>query len=249
MGIIYQQTESLALITLNMDKVNSIDPDFVDTLTQLLEKIAIDSSVRSVVLTGKGSFFSFGFNVPYLLSVGLKTFEVFIHRFTGLYRLLFTFPKPIVAAINGHAIAGGCMLAISCDFRIMITGKPKIALNEITFGAGVFAGITEILISIVGKSAARIILFTGKLFTASDALKLGLVHDIAENFEELMEKSILKAVELGKINTPAYSMIKSNFKMPVLEQIYKYETQSIKEWLDIWYSKETRENLKLIKIK
>ena len=112
----------------------------IDETAGCLQSLAADPDIRAVILTGDGSFFSFGFDIPEFLSHSKESFSSLLKRFTGLYTYLFTYPKPVVAALNGHAVAGGCMLALACDYRIMVSGKAKISSNEIAFGSSVFAG-------------------------------------------------------------------------------------------------------------
>ena len=153
--------ESISIITLNRGKVNALDEEVVVALEAHLERLAGDVSTRAVVLTGQGSFFSFGLDVPTLYDYSPEDFTRFLDRFTRLYLRIFEFPKPVIAAINGHAIAGGLMLATPCDYRVMATGKARISLNEVTFGSSLFAGSIEILQCVVGhRNAERIALGT-----------------------------------------------------------------------------------------
>src|ERR1700741_1502 len=137
--------ENIATIILNRPKVNALNEAVVEELSECFQRVANDSNVKAVILTGEGSFFSFGLDVPEFLSYSKDSFIKFIIKFTDLYSYIFTFPKPVVAALNGHTIAGGCMIAIACDYRLMISGKAKISLNELTFGSTVFAGSIEML--------------------------------------------------------------------------------------------------------
>ena len=125
---------------------------------------------RSVILTGTGRFFSFGFDIPEFLSYSKGEFEGYLDAFTDFYRYLFRFPKPVVAALNGHTVAGGCMMAIACDHRLMVDGKAKIALNEIGFGSSVFAGSTAILVYCIGiEKSPGGALFRADVFGAGGA--------------------------------------------------------------------------------
>src|SRR5688572_11127240 len=126
-------TNGVATLALSRGKVNAINPELVQALERRLDEVEADDAIRAVVLTGRGSFFSFGWDVPELLSYEPEAFAAFVARFAQLYRRLFAFPKPVVAAINGHAPAGGCMLALACDLRIMASASARIGLNEITF--------------------------------------------------------------------------------------------------------------------
>jgi enoyl-CoA hydratase len=176
-----------------------------------------------------------------------KDFIRYLEKFTNLYTYLFQFPKPIVAALNGHTIAGGCMLATACDFRLMVTGKAKIGLNEITFGAPVFAGSAEMLRFCAGSRNAQSILYSGNIYSAEEAFELGLVDQVSS--EDTLEEDARKmAQELGEKASSAFTSIKKILRKALVDEIIKYEKDYILEFVDIWYSKTTWEKLKEIKI-
>ena len=160
---------------------------------------------------------------------------------------MFMYPKPIVAALNGHTIAGGCMLALACDRRIMVSGKARISLNEIDFGSSVFAGSTEMLRFWVGDKNATAILYSGAMYSAEEAEMLGLI-DQAVTEENLIPVALDKALELGKKYNPAFAGIKSLLRKSIVENMKSREHKSIAEFVEIWYSDHTWENLKNIKI-
>ncbi len=100
-------------------------------------------------------------------------------KFTQLKRDLFLYPKPLIALLNGHTIAAGCMLALAADFRIMVSEKAKISLNEINIGVSVFAGALEMLKFCVGQRNAEHILKAGKMYTPDEAFQLGLIDKMS----------------------------------------------------------------------
>jgi len=240
--------DEVAVLALERGKVNALDPAVVHEVSGGLDELERDDEVRALVLTGTGSFFSFGFDIPEFLSYSKEEFTRFLVDFTGLYRRIFLFPKPVVACLNGHTIAGGCMLALACDRRLMALGKSKISLNEIGFGASVFAGCVEMLRACVGHSRAEAVLFSGEMFRAEEALGLGLI-DRALPPEELPAAAVEEARLLGRRAGRAYRSIKSLLRGPVAEEIERREAASIQEFAEIWYSPETWANLKKIEIR
>jgi enoyl-CoA hydratase/carnithine racemase len=241
------KADGIATVTLARGKVNAINEPMVAELRPIFEELAKDRVVRAVILTGRGKFFSFGFDIPEFLSYPKDDFVRYLIKFADLYRYLFLFPKPVVAAINGHAVAGGCMLATACDYRVMVPEKAKIALNEITFGVPVFTGIVEILKFCVGSKNAATILYSGNLYSSQEALELGLIDQI-EALENLLETAGKTAKDLAQKNAAAFKTIKKLLRQPIIQDIAKRETDSIHEFVDIWYSEETRANLQEIKI-
>lgn len=237
----------VAVVEMGRGKVNAIEQTMVMELRSLLDRLRDDAETHSLVLTGRGKFFSFGFDVPHLYDLSKEEFAVFLTAFTDLYTALYMFPKPVVAAVNGHAIAGGCMLAIACDRRVMVEGKAKIALNEVTFGSLVFAGSVEILRRLAGQTNAEEILMTGKLYTPQEALDLGLVDKVAVA-DELIPQAIDEARRLGEGDPKAFAGIKRLLRDPVIEEMRRLESRSIREFVEQWYSPSTRELLKGVQI-
>ncbi len=139
------------------------------------------------------------------------------------------------------------MLALTCDCRIIVSGKPKISLNEIDLGVPIFAGIAEILRFCVGSRNATEILYSGALYSAEEALSLGLVDKIT-TVEDLTDAATKVASDLGHKPYPAFAGLKSLLRKPILTEIAQRENESIKEFIDIWYSDSTRDILEKVKI-
>jgi enoyl-CoA hydratase/carnithine racemase len=237
----------IATVTLNRGKVNALNEPMVEELTKSFEDLETDNEVRSIIFTGSGKFFSFGFDVPEFLNYSKSDFIRYLEKFTNFYTYLFLFPKPIVAALNGHTIAGGCMLATACDFRLMVTGKAKISLNEITFGSPVLAGSVEMLRYCVGSRNAQSILYSGAMYSAEEACQLGLIDQVSS--EDALTEDVRKvAQELAQKDSSAFRSIKHLLRKPAAEKMIKREKDAILEFVDIWYSEQTWENLKAIKI-
>jgi enoyl-CoA hydratase/carnithine racemase len=243
-----EQHDNIAVLSLTRGKVNPLNEEMVDKISAAISKLKEDDSAKVLIITGSDKFFSFGLDVPELYSYSQSDFERFLVKFTTLYTSLFLFPKPVIMAINGHAIAGGCMLASAGDYRLMVTGRARISLNEVTFGSSVFAGSVEMLKYIVGGRNAETILLAGEMFSAEEAEKLGLVDKVVSG-ENLLKESFSLAEKLLEKDLRAYTSIKHLLRKPVARQMIELESGSIKEFIDIWYSESTREQLKGIQIR
>jgi 3,2-trans-enoyl-CoA isomerase len=239
--------DDIATVTLQRGKVNALNEPMVEEIDDLFRTLETDTAVKSIIFTGTGKFFSFGFDVPEFLHYPKEDFVTYLEKFTNLCAYLFQFPKPVVASLNGHTIAGGCMLATACDVRIMASGKGKISLNEITFGAPVFAGTAEMLKFCVGSRNAQAILYSGAMYSAEDAFQLGLVDRVSS--ENALADDVRKVAEefAGK-DSAAFRSIKKLLRKPVAEEMVRHGKDCILEFVDIWYSETTREKLKQIKI-
>ena len=160
--------QHIAKVVLSRGKANAINEALADELRRSLEELAADADVKAVVLSGKGNFFSFGLDIPEFLKYAKDDFIRFATKFANLYTYIFLYPKPVIAALNGHTVAGGCMLATACDYRIMITGKARISLNEIKFGSSLFPGSVEMLKCCVGNRNAELVAYMGAMYSAKE---------------------------------------------------------------------------------
>ncbi len=240
--------EGLAEVRLERGKVNALNEEVVDEMAECLRRLAEDPGVRAVVLTGTGRFFSFGFDIPGFLRHSKEEFLAYLRKFAALYRDLFVHPRPVVAALNGHAVAGGCMLALACDARLMAAGKGKIALNEISFGSSLFAGSVEMLRYCVGDRSAQQIAYSGRMFAPDEALALGLVDRVVPE-AELLGAAREVAREHGAKEPAAFRSVKLLLRQPVLDEMIRREEASLAEFVEIWYSERTRKNLEKIEIR
>jgi len=245
--IIAGKTGEIARVTLTNGKVNAINSEAVSELRGHFASLEKDESVRSVILTGEGKFFSFGFHVPELYDYSPEEFTRFLQSFCQMYKEIFLFPKPLIASINGHAVAGGYILALMADYRIMADNNAKIALNEVTFGAALFAGAVEMLRFAAGNKMAAELLLTGQMFGAKEALRMGLVDQLVPE-EEVLTAAKSKAEALGKNFGPNFAALKHLLRRPVADEWGRREESSITEFVKIWYSPETREKTRGIKI-
>ena len=243
-----ETSDGIATVSLARGKVNALNGAVVAELRGRLEELEGDSEVRAVVLTGRGRFFSFGFDVPEFLTFSKEEFTTYLAAFTGLYTYMFLYRKPVVAALNGHAVAGGCMLALACDGRVMAAGNAKISLNEITFGSSVFAGSTEMLRFWVGSAAATKVLYSGAMFSAEEARSLGLVEEVQPE-GAVLDRARQVASDLASRSASAFTSMKFLLRRPVVEEMRRREQESIREFVEIWYSAATWANLREIRIR
>jgi enoyl-CoA hydratase/carnithine racemase len=240
--------EGLVTVRLERGKVNALNEQVVAELAACFRRLETDPAVRGIILTGTGKFFSFGFDIPEFLGMPKDAFAAYLRKFASLYRDLFLHPRPIVAALNGHTVAGGCMLATACDLRVMVKENAKIGLNEIGFGSSVFAGSLELLRFWVGDRRAQEIVYGGALLTAEQALDRGLVDAVVPD-GVLLDEARTRLEELASRSPQAFRSIKRLLRQSVLDEIERREEASIREFVEIWYSEGTRAELEKIKIR
>ncbi len=242
------ESDGIAIVKMKRDKVHAINSDAVDDLIECFKQLENNNQIQAIILTGHEKFFSFGFDVPELLTYSKQTLKDFLTRFTQLNRDLFLYPKPLVGALNGHTIAAGCMLALAADYRIMVSEKAKISLNEINIGVSVFAGALEMLKFSVGHRNAEHILKSGKMYSPDEALQMGLIDKLATS-DSLMNEAMTVASEYAEKNPKAFRAIKGLLRKPVIQESDQREESVIEEFVDIWFSEQSQAQLKTVQIR
>ncbi len=192
--ILYSEQDGIALITLNRpDKRNAVSFELVEELMLALDE-AERSSAQVVVITGAGKAFCAGLDLDDLKQLIGRSHEQNVQdsaTMAKLFRRIYDFPKPMIAAVNGHAIAGGTGIATMCDFTLSVA-EAKYGYTEVKIGF-VPAIVSSILVWQVGHKIARDLLMTGRLFEAAEAERYGLVNEIVEP-----ERLMLRALELAR---------------------------------------------------
>src|SRR5947209_12116232 len=194
--ITLQESDSIALLTLNRpDKRNAISYHLIEDLQRALEFVR-DSASQVLIITGAGKAFCSGMDLENLKSMIGRTPEQSLEdsrTMARLFRSIYDFPKPTIAALNCAAIAGGTGIATICDFTLA-TADAKFGYTEVRIGF-VPAIVSTFLLRQVGEKQARDLLLTGRIFTADEALRLGLVNEIVEP-DRLMDRAHELAAQL-----------------------------------------------------
>jgi methylglutaconyl-CoA hydratase len=198
--IVYSESGRIATITLNRpDKRNSISYELIDDVTAALKQAA-QSSALVLIMTGAGSAFCAGMDLDNLKQLLGRSPEQNLkdsQTMAGLFRSLYDFPKPTIAAVNGPAIAGGTGLATLCDFTLAVP-EAKFGYTEVRIGF-VPGIVSSYLVAIVGEKRARDLLLTGRIFGAEEAYRLGLVTEVVPA-DQLMARTQQLAQELLEIS-------------------------------------------------
>lgn len=193
-----------AMIRLNRpDKRNSLNPELVLALKNQLDKFENDTSVKVIIITGEGSSFCSGADLNYLQQ--LKDYSIIENKIDSeniaeLLLKIYRFPKPVIAAVNGPAVAGGCGLASVCDFIFADKKNARFGYPEVKIGF-VPAIVSIFLIRRIGEGRAKEFLLTGEIFDADESFKKGLVSQVSN---DIITDSIQFAAKL--YNNSALSM-------------------------------------------
>ena len=190
----------IAIIKINRPEVlNALNKEIMTELSQALDIVSTDDGIKVIVITGTGErSFCAGADIRYVVNIDpieAERYATFVHT---LLNKIENLQKPVIAAINGYALGGGCELALACDIRIA-SSNAKIGQTEVTIGIPPGWGGTQRLLRIVGPAKAKELIYTGKMITAEEAERIGLVNKVVS----------LTAEEEGRVPSSADSITAS----------------------------------------
>ncbi|MFO7555866.1 MAG: enoyl-CoA hydratase/isomerase family protein [Desulfobacterales bacterium] len=245
MGMISVEKHGKVLLAkLNYGVTNALNPKVFHELGEILLQVENDNAVHGLVLgSSNEKFFSIGFDIPKLYEMDRDDFSAFYRMFNKVCMDLYTLSKPTVAAITGHAIAGGCILALCCDYRFIGKGKKLMGLNEVKLGVPVPYLPDRVLHALAGAQKAREMMEGGRFYSPDEMLKAGVVDEVLSN-EEVVKKAIEHADALGSLSKKAYGVIKQNRVEVIAEQVAARQEDKAEKFIECWYSDVARECLK-----
>ena len=198
-NLLIEKDDALAIVTFNNPKaLNALTVAAFEALEAALIELADDQAVRAVIVTGAGDkAFVAGGDISYLASLDVEGARGFALLAQKVLDKIETFPKPVIAAVNGYALGGGCELAMACDIRIAADtarfGQPEVKLGIIPGFAG-----TQRLSRLVGKARAKELIFTGEMISAAQAEHIGLVNRVVPADRLMAEARALAATMTDK---------------------------------------------------
>lgn len=239
--VIFENVNKVAVVKLDNGITNPIDLELINDLEEAV--LLAEKEFNGLVLTGGDKFFSIGFNLPQLINLDRKELTNFFHRFNELILKLFTLKIPTCAAIKGHAIAGGCIIAIACDYIFANEDKKLIGLNEVKLGLPVPYLADIILRQKINDIIANDLLFSGEFITTQDAKNAGLIAEVY-SFEQVENKGIEKIEKLTLVSKDALAAIKNNRVDTVVERYMKNWKEKEETFINLWFTQETQTLLK-----
>jgi enoyl-CoA hydratase len=226
------------MLILDRPPANAEDETLLTDLSAALDEAAADSAVRAVVLTGQGKFFCGGFDLSAPRREG-DTVVVMTTLFCDTHVKLLRMPKPTLAMMNGHAIAGGLILVLACDYRLGLDGDYKIGLNEVAIGASYPKVAVEIVkLRLTHQRASELLLGTA-LYPASQALRLGIVDELFPA-DALGATVLRRAARMGAFPRDAYVHTKMALVAETLERVMGETAGVAAQGAAIWTTAESR---------
>lgn len=237
--------DRIANIFLDRGKSNAMDTVLLEELNACIHDLKLDAAIEGVIIHGKEGFFSAGLDLITLYEYNETEIRAFWSLFFKTTRDLASFPKPIVSAISGHSPAGGCVIAICCDYRIMSEGNFIIGLNEIPVGLIVPESIFHLYSFWLGKGNAYRFLLEGKLLSPQEALTVGLVDEVVPA-NAIHTAALRKIKSVTQFDKETWKTCKLNFRKDLLENLSAKEDETIEKILEQWWKPSTRSILKTI---
>jgi enoyl-CoA hydratase len=235
--------DDVVVLRLEGGKANAMTPELLDTIERMIDGFE-RSPAAAAVLTGYERYFSGGLALTHIIDFDVVELRGFIELFSRAMTRVFACGKPIVAAVNGHAIAGGCVLALMCDWRIAADDPAlRIGLNETQLGIGLPAIVIEALRAAVPPASIVPIALDGTLFSPAQAPGLGLVHELAPA-AELEARATARAQAFAARPAAAVAQVKRALRAASLEAVARTAEQEVTRWLDTWFSPEAQARLR-----
>jgi enoyl-CoA hydratase/carnithine racemase len=239
-----EKHDGVTLVKLNRGVINAINQQVIEEVGEALQVAKADEGVCGLVLTSANAkFFSIGFDLPEVYPLSRLEFSAFFHHYNLLCLDLYTFPKPAMSAVTGHATAGGCILALCTDYRFMAEGRALIGVNESKLGVPVTGLADSILRQLVGVRQARDVICRGDLYGPQEALLMGMVDKVLP-LEEVVLAAIEKVKALGEMSPPAFAMNKAYRVRDIAAQVLSHLEEDEGAFVREWYTPLARKNLK-----
>ncbi len=227
------------ILELRLDRppANALDPQLIASLRRGIEA-APREGARAVVLSGARGMFSGGLDVPALVQLDRDGIRGVWQGLYDTMRALAASPVPVAAAITGHSPAGGAVLAICCDYRVMAEGDFKIGLNEVRVGITLPPVLLQVLRRIVGDRQAERLAVGGLLVDSQEALRVGLVDEIVP-VDEVIQAALHWCRTMLELPRRAMATTRERARAPLAE-LFTRPQGEIEEVVDAWYSAETQ---------
>ena len=243
-GIRLERTGGFVTVRFDKARGNAIDEPFTQELLETAKQLGSDPGVRGILLaSAHPKLFSPGLDLVTLLEYDRPAMERFMRLFAEAVWALYALPKPVVAAVGGHAVAGGCILALTADYRVLRRGGVQVGLNEVKVGVPLPWSVALLLRASVPAAALTQVALLGRNFADDDALAVGLADQLADadGFEDFCRARL---EEFADKDTASIAITKGYLREGVLRDMRGREKEEMGTWLDRWFSDTTRERIR-----
>jgi enoyl-CoA hydratase len=218
-------------------KVNALDLELCEAIVARFNALRTTPD-KAIVLTGQGQMFSAGVDLPRLVDGGADYVRKFLPALHKLYDTVFHHPKPVIAAVNGHAIAGGCVLACCADKRIAAREGGRIGVTELLVGVPFPAMAFEVMRFATAPQYFADVILSGATFATDEAQRRGLVDEVVEP-GQLMERALTDAQTLARLPPATFAMTKGQIRQPLIDRMTQHGARVDELAEKIWTSPHT----------
>lgn len=237
-----EHRDDITILRLAHGKASALDVELLAAFIDELNLIK-QSDARAVVLTGTGSIFSAGVDLFRLTDGGAAYVNRFLPLLNDSLLALFELSLPVVAAVNGHAIAGGCILAQACDYRLMAEGTGKIGIPELLVGVPLPPVPFEIVRFAVPQQHLQKLAESGATYLPDDALRHGLIDEIVAP-ENLLDRAMEVAANLGRIPPDVFAITKLQIRQSAMDRLAAVKPELLVDIAEIWRDPETHARIR-----
>jgi enoyl-CoA hydratase len=227
----------IAILTMMHGKANAFDLELSQALVAACEKV-VSSDAKALVITARGAIFSAGVDLFRVTSGGAKYLEVFLPAVSRAFETVFTCPKPVVAAVNGHAFAGGCILAWAADRRLMARGTGRIGVPEVLVGVPFPTVPIEIARYTLAPQHLAALVYGGDTLLPEVALERGVVDAIVDP-DALVDEAVTAATRLASLSPAVFARTKQQLRDPAVTRMREGKSRVDPEVFKAWASQDT----------
>lgn len=213
-----EHQDTTAILTMQGEETIPLAPKLVEELIATLSTLENKKETRAIVLTSNDAkSFCSGLDLKWMMQhqADFKKVSSYLASINELYAKITVYPKPVIAALNGHTFAAGLFLAAHCDFRIMRSDRGWICLPEVDINIPLLPGMIAICEAIMPPQSFRQLYYTGKRFDATESMAMGIVDQIAEQ-NQVLAQAISLANDLGKKRNATYAEMKKRIREPIV---------------------------------
>jgi enoyl-CoA hydratase len=222
--------------------VNALDLELLGALVECIANLRDAGAPPLILASSHATVFSPGWNLKLLASADRDEVAAVLSRFNDAIITLFSYPGPTAAAIAGHAVAGGCELALACDLRIMATGRPRLGLAELNLGVPVPAGSLRMLRARFGPTTVEDLVLRGDGYDARRAREFSLVQQVVSQ-QEVMRTAERELGKLASKARAAFAATKTALYGDTWSEMQQTRSEDEATFVDCWFEPVTRERI------
>ena len=233
MPIQMDKKNGVAILAMDNSPENAFTMEMIQQFNAALDLIETDDTVRGVVVTGAGGqFFSSGMDLQYVMGLEADTIKEFFKKLFTFFHRAFVYPKPIVAAINGHVVASALAFSMCLDYRLMQKEKAVCTFPEIDVSIIPPSGCMAMVKYVIGERLTDLAFLSGRKFDGSAALAAGMVDELAES-QSVIDRAVAIAAELGAKKPRLFAEYKKRFRSEIADRMLTEDMRYIDEEMDV----------------